>query len=309
MTGGSAPQSGVPASARPVTWPRAPQSAAGPARKIQGTSIRAATRWSPSGIGFPKAGGQAREKLIPEINGRPVISRAGMAARGVPAGTASRWYRDRASNGHPERAGRIGRTDYWYEDEWTAWRQQHDRGRLESLTRPDRDGDPDELVDAEEAARILGYASRRVIHANRRLGCFPQPDSYGTARNGRPAPLWKRSAVWAVADGRFGIGGSRNPRTPHGPSKPHPTRVTRALTPSSASCAPGASRRRTAEVKEPHTSPNAAVKTGSRSWIRNRSVPRRSSRSMARLRACCTAHAAVGRAVTRPGAASGCRAR
>lgn len=54
---------------------------------------------------------------IPAINGRPVISRAGMAARGVPPATASVWYRDRARTGHPEKAGRIGRTDYWYDDE------------------------------------------------------------------------------------------------------------------------------------------------------------------------------------------------
>jgi hypothetical protein len=142
--------------------------------------------------------------VIPSINGRPVISRADMAARGVPSTTVNGWYRNRAVNGHPEKAGRIGRTDYWYEDEWMAWREQHVRGRLESLTRPDREGDPDELVDADGVARILGYASRRVIHANRRLGYFPEPDAYGTARNGRPAPLWKRSTVWAVADGRVG---------------------------------------------------------------------------------------------------------
>ena len=47
-----------------------------------------------------------------------------------------------------------------------------------------------------------------------------------------------------------------------------------------------------------NTSPKAVVKSGSRSWIRNRSVPRRSPRSMARLRACCTTHAPAGCAVT-----------
>jgi hypothetical protein len=44
--------------------------------------------------------------LIPAINGRPVISRADMAARGVPPGTVNGWYRDRARIGHPEKAGR-----------------------------------------------------------------------------------------------------------------------------------------------------------------------------------------------------------
>ena len=63
------------------------------------------------------------------MNGRPVISRADMAARGVPSGTASGWYRDRARTGHPEKAGRIGSTDYWYEDEWTAWHQAYQQGK------------------------------------------------------------------------------------------------------------------------------------------------------------------------------------
>ena len=123
-----------------------------------------------------------------------------MAARGVPSGTVSGWYRDRARTGHPEKAGRIGRTDYWYEDEWTAWHQAHQRGKTESLTQVDRGGDPDDLVDAAEAARMLRYANRNVIHANRRLGYFPEPDGYGTGGRGPRAPLWKRSTVWAVAD-------------------------------------------------------------------------------------------------------------
>jgi hypothetical protein len=84
--------------------------------------------------------------------------------------TVDGWYRDRARTGHPEKAGRIGRTDYWYEDEWTAWHERYLRGKIGSLTRVDRSGDPDDLVDA---ARMLRYARRNVIHANRRLGYFP----------------------------------------------------------------------------------------------------------------------------------------
>jgi hypothetical protein len=140
-----------------------------------------------------------------------VISRADMAARGVPASTASTWYRDRSVTGHPEKAGRIGRTDYWYEDEWTAWRRAYQRGKVDSLNQVDRQGDPDDLVTAAEAARMLQYASRDVIHANRRLGYFPEPDAYSPARPGRSAPLWKRSTVWAAADSRPGTGGGRKP--------------------------------------------------------------------------------------------------
>jgi hypothetical protein len=160
--------------------------------------------------------------LIPAINGRPVISRADMAARGVPRTTVDGWYRDRARTGHPEKAGRIGRTDYWYEDEWAAWHEAHLRGKVESLTRVDRTGDPDDLVDAEEAARMLHYSGRDVIHANRRLAYFPEPDAYGKAVRGRPVPLWKRSTVWAAADRREGMGGGHKPGTPGAPAKPHP---------------------------------------------------------------------------------------
>jgi hypothetical protein len=160
--------------------------------------------------------------LIPAINGRLVISRADMAARGIPAGTVNGWYRDRARTGHPEKAGRIGRTDYWYEDEWTAWHEGHLRGKVEALTQVDRGGDPDDLVDAAEAARMLRYANRYVIHANRRLGHFPEPDAYGKAARGRRAPLWKRSTVWAAADSRQGVGGGHRPGGPGAPARAHP---------------------------------------------------------------------------------------
>lgn len=145
-----------------------------------------------------------------------------MAARGIPRTTVDGWYRDRGRTGHPEKAGRVGRTDYWYEDEWTAWHAAYVRGKLRSLTKVDRAGDPDDLVDAAEAARILHYAGRDVIHANRRLGYFPEPDAYGTTAKGRPAPLWRRSTVWAAADRRKGMGGGHKPGTPGAPAKPHP---------------------------------------------------------------------------------------
>jgi integrase len=77
---------------------------------------------------------------IPAINGRPVISRADMAARGVPRTTVDGWYRDRARTGYPEKAGRIGRTDYWYEDEWTAWHEaQRARHKGKAVTNDDKD--------------------------------------------------------------------------------------------------------------------------------------------------------------------------
>jgi hypothetical protein len=156
-----------------------------------------------------------------------------MAARGVPRTTVDGWYRDRTRTGYPEKAGRIGRTDYWYEDEWTAWHDAYLRAKIESLTEVDRDGDPDDLVNAAEAARMLRYANRNVIHANRRLGYFPEPDAYGAGGRGPAAPLWKRSTVWAMADARPGMGGGPTPGAPGAPAKPHPyagdERLARAL--------------------------------------------------------------------------------
>jgi hypothetical protein len=151
-----------------------------------------------------------------------VISRADMAARGVGRSTVDGWYRNRAVNGYPEKAGRIGRTDYWYEDEWTAWHQDWLRGKTAALTAADVSGDPDELVDAAGAARIMGYAGRDVIHASRSLGYFPEPDAWGTASNGRRSPRWKRSTVWAAAAARTGPAGGHRAGTPGAPAKPHP---------------------------------------------------------------------------------------
>jgi hypothetical protein len=183
----------------------------------------------------PAASARLPEEVaaIPAIDGRPVISRADMAARGVPYSTVSGWYRERLRTGHPEKAGRIGRTDYWFEDEWTAWLRAYRTGKVEALTRVDRYGDPGDLVDAAEAARMLRYSSRYVIHANRRLGYFPEPDAHAPGHRGRPVPLWRRSTVWDAADHRTGPHGGHLAGTPGAPPKPHPyagdARFARAL--------------------------------------------------------------------------------
>lgn len=145
----------------------------------------------------PAASARPPEEVaaIPAIDERPVITRADMAARGVPYSTVNGWYRNRLRTGHPEKAGRIARTGYWFEDEWTAWLQAYRADKVEALTRVDRDGAPDDLVDAAEAARILRYSSHYVINTNRRLGYFPEPDAHAPARRGRPVPLWRRSTV------------------------------------------------------------------------------------------------------------------
>jgi hypothetical protein len=156
------------------------------------------------------------------IKGRAVIGRAEMAALGIGRSTLEGWYRNRAVTGHPEKAGRIGRADYWHADEWLEWRDAYMRAKISALTECDKSGAEGDLVTAAEAARIMGYRGRNVIHSNRRLGYFPEPDAYGPPASGRPVPLWKRSTVWAAADARTGKAGGHLPGTPGAPAKPHP---------------------------------------------------------------------------------------
>jgi hypothetical protein len=145
----------------------------------------------------------------------------------------SGWYRDRLQTGHPEKAGRIGRTDYWFEDEWTAWLRAYRAGKVAALTRVDWDGDPDDLVDAAEAARMLRYpaATSSTPTAAWATSLSPTPTARlaGAARSrcgggrlsgqpltGAPAP-----------------DGGHLPGTPGAPPRPHPyagdQRLTRAL--------------------------------------------------------------------------------
>jgi hypothetical protein len=102
-----------------------------------------------------------------------------------------------------------------------------------TVGRPRTSGDPDDLVDAAEAARMLRYSSRYVIHANRRLGYFPEPDTHAPARRGCAVPLWRRSTVWSAADRRTGPDDGHLPGTSGAPPKPHPyagdQRLARAL--------------------------------------------------------------------------------
>jgi hypothetical protein len=66
----------------------------------------------------------------------------------------------------------------------------------------DRDGDPDDLVNAVEAARMLRYANHHVIHANPPPWLLPRT---GRLRSGPQGP--RRAAVEAI----YGLGGCRRP--------------------------------------------------------------------------------------------------
>jgi hypothetical protein len=151
-----------------------------------------------------------KSAAMPEINGRPVIGRADMLKRGIGRSTLDAKYADRANSGHPEKAGRIGRTDYWYEDEWSAWYSSYQQAKRDSHTTIDRTGDPDEPIDANEAARVMRYASSRVIFSNLSHGQFVEPDAPPVQLpNGKASPRWYRRTVWNFADTRPGKGSPR----------------------------------------------------------------------------------------------------
>ena len=157
-----------------------------------------------------------------------------MKSRGVPPSTADYWYRKRAKTGTRRRP--ADRPDhYWYEDEWASWYQAHLRARTGSLTRVDHQGDPDDLVDATEAARVMGYANRHVVTANRRLGYFPEPDEYGRLPGAAPPAV---EAVHSVGVRRHrpgqGGGGGRKPGASGVPAKPTGMRATSGWTASLA---------------------------------------------------------------------------
>jgi hypothetical protein len=64
------------------------------------------------------------------LDGRRVHTRADlMAEYGLGRSTLEKWYRERASNGHPEPAGTVGSQLAWDATEWDRWyaaRRSHD---------------------------------------------------------------------------------------------------------------------------------------------------------------------------------------
>lgn len=159
------------------------------------------------------------EASIPSIDGRAVLSRADIVARGMPATTAQWLYRNRAATGHPEAANPGGRPLYWFQDEWESWHERYRRRRAE--TEVDHGGDPQEMVDSAEAARIVGYADRGSIDSRPGTGDFAAPDGYVSGPGG-PSPRWRRATLWAWAASPRQAGQGRKPGTASHRAKPHP---------------------------------------------------------------------------------------
>ena len=142
-----------------------------------------------------------------EFAGRKVVDRTAMVGYGIGRSTLDAAYANRAETGFPEKATREGRTDYWFTDEWEAWFAGHQKQKAARLTEVDRSGDPDDLVYAAEAARIIGWKDAAAIRKAVRDGYLPEasPRDYDGLR-----PRWWRAALWAAADARTGHGSPRS---------------------------------------------------------------------------------------------------
>ncbi|GAA1779434.1 hypothetical protein [Actinomadura chokoriensis] len=86
------------------------------------------------------------------LDGRRVLTRADlMAEHGLGRSTLEKWYRERASNGHPEPAGTVGSQLAWDAGEWDRWYATH-RSR----------GVPTGLASRDELAARHGVSRHRL---------------------------------------------------------------------------------------------------------------------------------------------------
>jgi hypothetical protein len=140
------------------------------------------------------------------INGRLAIDRVGLAER---------WYisvptLDQRLADHTPPAAIPGAATnrrqkwWWWVDEIDPWMQGFEDRKLAALTHVDRAGDPDDLLNSREAALVLGYRGPGNLRPEfKRLADHVEELPSGAKRR-----WWRRSTVWAYADGRPGKGGT-----------------------------------------------------------------------------------------------------
>jgi hypothetical protein len=136
------------------------------------------------------------------IDGRVMVTPAELARiSGEPEATLTRWYVGRAANGHPEGL-RLDKRRYVDEQEWMAWYRGHKKTLKAGLTPVDRSGDPDELLNTTQAAKLLGYTNPSTITNYVRRDQFIQPDRVETTPSGAERRFWARRTLWTFADQR-----------------------------------------------------------------------------------------------------------
>lgn len=75
------------------------------------------------------------------IDGRRVHTRAElMAAYDLGLSTLEKWFRERAANGHPEPAGKVGSQLAWDAEAWDRWYAQREKAPAIPVGLVDREG-------------------------------------------------------------------------------------------------------------------------------------------------------------------------
>jgi len=147
---------------------------------------------------------------IREINGRLAINRAGLAQRwDISVATLDR----RIANDRPpapvtEAAANGRQKWWWWLDEADPWMQGFEDRKRAALTPVDRSGDPDELLNSAQAARVLGYQGPDSLHPD----FLALADDVEQLPSGNQRRRWRRRTVWTYAENRTGRGGTGAPR-------------------------------------------------------------------------------------------------
>jgi predicted DNA-binding transcriptional regulator AlpA len=130
---------------------------------------------------------------------RLLLDRDGVADRlGVVPGTVSHWRYKRSNTHFPLPVHVKKRVQWWDACDIDDWWADHQAIKRSRLTTVDRNGDPHELIDSTEAARILGYTRPR----NLTPAFLRRADEIETTPNGRHHRRWRRSTAWTYADSR-----------------------------------------------------------------------------------------------------------
>jgi hypothetical protein len=131
-------------------------------------------------------------------NHRIQLDRAGISAlTGASSATISHWQAH-----HPQFPAKAatdpGGRDWWWRTDIERFWRAHLAARTQAFTVVDRRGDPDDLLNAPQAAKVLGYRS----HRNLPKVLLVQPDHIEPLPSGRLRRYWRRSTLWHFADGR-----------------------------------------------------------------------------------------------------------
>ena len=152
-------------------------------------------------------------------HGRVQIDRSGITAlTGAASSTIAYWQRHRHRTGFPHTADtdQHGRHWYWRDEINTFW-TCYQRRRARSYTEVDREGHPDDLLTAPEAAKVLGYKDHRSLTPALR----DNPDQVERLPSGLLRRYWYRHTIWTYADTRHQRTSPGRPPGPVGARQPH----------------------------------------------------------------------------------------